>query len=814
MKKFLLLFLITLLGYSVNAEQITITPTAVSYSDDIISMTTAKNSGGTQPAYNTNGKDVRVYAKGSVTITVVEGFTIDKIVFNISTQGLKRLAPITASAGTVATQASGDNTVTWTGSESSVTFTVGDKADYGSDGSSKAGQLCFDSIVIDYTSQVSDTREAVELSFPDSNYSATLGTAFKSPVLTVTPEAARSEVKFATSNENVATVDNSGNVTLIANGNVVITASISDSETYKNAKAEYTLNVIDPNAAISVTLDPEFFNYTTTSYGAAAQTDNYGVAYSTVYYYNGGNMQYNTNNSNGKGSGITVTSNNSDYIIKSIDIEMTTVSTSGLGLNVYASDNAFDTLVKATAPTIPSSATKLNDAIIQASTTININAKAFALIPSTKGVIAVQKVTVYYALDTTLGKENVEVTFDGGDMNVEFEEGKTLQGRIASADVEDLTFSYSSDDTDVATVDNNGMLTLVGAGSTVITATVNDEFYTGHASYTLTVTGVYKNFNEIIANAKVNEEIVAKFPMTVGYVNGKYVFVADNQGGYMLIYGSTTYAAGDVIPAGMTATYTIYNGLPELMPTTTPESTEKGEYEIATVAAADVLNQPLNKIVKVVDVNFAAATPDDKQNFTGTVDETSLKFYNQMTLASVEAGTYDVTLIVSTYTKGATEIQTPNQLQPIEYAAVPTAPKVIIDDAEVDTDTGYELQGHDVVVYLTAQEGATIWYKFTAVNTDQNEAATMSEDGFSEYPAEGITIGQLGTLEYYSELNGRTSAIASLQFKGIPTGINEIEAQTGAGTEWFDLSGRRVAAPSKGGIYIKKTGSEVSKYAF
>ncbi len=813
MKKFLLLFLITLLGYSVNAEQITITPTDTSYSDDIISMTTAKNSGSTAPAYNTTAKDVRVYAKGSVTITATTGVTINIIVFNISTQGLNRLAPITASAGTVATQASGDNTVTWTGSESSVTFTVGDKADYGSDGNTKSGQLCFDSIVIDYTSQVSDTREAVELSFPDSNYSATLGTAFESPVLTVTPEAARSEVKFATSNENVATVNNSGNVTLIANGDVVITASISDSETYKNAKAEYTLNVIDPNA-ISVTLDPAFFNYTTNSYGAAAQTDNYGVAYSTVYYYNDGNMQYNTSNDNGKGSGITVTSNSSDYIIKSIDIKMTTVSTTELGLNVYASDTAFDTLEKNTAPTIPSSATKLNNTIIQASTTIEINAKAFALIPSKKGVIAVQKVTVYYALDTTLGKEKVEVTFDGGDMTEEFEANKTVQGRIASADVEGLTFSYSSSDADVATVDDNGMLTLVGAGSTVITATVDDESYTGQASYTLTVTGVYKNFNEIIASAKADESIKVKFPMTVGYVNGKYVFVADNQGGYMLIYGSTTYAAGDVIPAGMTATYTIYSGLPELKPSTAPATTEKGEYVIETVAASEVMSQPLNKIVKVVDVNFADATPADKQNFTGTVDETSLTFYNQMTLTSVEAGTYDVTLIVSTYTYGATEIQTPNQLQPIEYAAVPSAPKVMIGDTEIDTNTGYELQGHDVVVYLTAQEGATIWYKFTAVNTDQNEAATMSEDGFSEYPSEGITIGQLGTLEYYSELNGRTSEIASLQFKGIPTGINEIEAQTGAGTEWFDLSGRRVAVPSKGGIYIKKTGSEVSKYAF
>ena len=70
-----------------------------------------------------------------------------KIVFNISAQGKKRLAPITASTGTIATQASGDTKVTWTGSATSVTFTVGAKADYGTE-PDKAGQLDFTSVDI------------------------------------------------------------------------------------------------------------------------------------------------------------------------------------------------------------------------------------------------------------------------------------------------------------------------------------------------------------------------------------------------------------------------------------------------------------------------------------------------------------------------------------------------------------------------------------------------------------------------------------------------------------------------------------------
>ena len=109
------------------------------------SFATAKNSGSTEPAYNATGKDLRIYAKGSLTVTSTTAMT--KIVLNISTQGLKRLAPITASTGTIATQASGDEIVTWTGSATEVVFTVGDKATYGSE-SEKAGQLCFTSMEI------------------------------------------------------------------------------------------------------------------------------------------------------------------------------------------------------------------------------------------------------------------------------------------------------------------------------------------------------------------------------------------------------------------------------------------------------------------------------------------------------------------------------------------------------------------------------------------------------------------------------------------------------------------------------------------
>ena len=101
----------------------------------------------------------------------------------------------------------------------------------------------------------------VTLSFPESSYTAYLGQTFNAP-LSVDPAAAADEVEFSSSDESVATVDANGNVTLVAMGTTTITASISDSETYKNAIATYTLTV-KPNPNELAILDFTSANYWT-----------------------------------------------------------------------------------------------------------------------------------------------------------------------------------------------------------------------------------------------------------------------------------------------------------------------------------------------------------------------------------------------------------------------------------------------------------------------------------------------------------------------------------------------------------------------
>ena len=150
MKKIFSLLLLAMAFVSAWAADVTINAGPLTngvFTQAPYTLTFAKNNGSTAPTYNANGGDFRLYAKGTLTISTTGG-NMTTIVFNISAQGMRRLAPITASVGTIAPQASGDETVTWTGDANEVTFTVGDNADYGSDGSSKAGQLDFTSVVI------------------------------------------------------------------------------------------------------------------------------------------------------------------------------------------------------------------------------------------------------------------------------------------------------------------------------------------------------------------------------------------------------------------------------------------------------------------------------------------------------------------------------------------------------------------------------------------------------------------------------------------------------------------------------------------
>lgn len=144
------------------------------YVQDPFTVTLAKAEGTTAPAVNADKNDARVYAKGTVNV-VTKGENMTQIVFGLSAQGVKRLTKITASVGEVVESADA-KTVTWTGAAKDVTFTVGEKADLGSDGAAKAGQLCFDNITVVAGGTVTPSPEPNPDPQPQPNEKATIFT--------------------------------------------------------------------------------------------------------------------------------------------------------------------------------------------------------------------------------------------------------------------------------------------------------------------------------------------------------------------------------------------------------------------------------------------------------------------------------------------------------------------------------------------------------------------------------------------------------------------------------------------------------------
>ena len=133
---------------TIDFTKLTVTTTDDGYTlkSGDFTFTAVKNNGGTAPTQNGNRKDLRHYAKNTLTIT---GAKMTKIVFAMSDAGLKQWADITASEGKITIDKDA-KTTTWenaTGS-TAITLTVGDENKYGTKADKKAGQFDISSVVI------------------------------------------------------------------------------------------------------------------------------------------------------------------------------------------------------------------------------------------------------------------------------------------------------------------------------------------------------------------------------------------------------------------------------------------------------------------------------------------------------------------------------------------------------------------------------------------------------------------------------------------------------------------------------------------
>ena len=281
-------------------------------------------------------------------------------------------------------------------------------------------------------------------------------------------------------------------------------------------------------------------------------------------------------------------------------------------------------------------------------TTVTVDGKSFTLTtakasststlkdPGTTNAIRVFKGSDLTISSTDFEFNNVFLTGEKSnyDQNPTVTEGWTLKTNTS-----DYTYLLTN-----ATAQKTVTFNATGKQARIHKITVSDEEIVEEPS---TVTSV-KSVKETIA-LDTDSKVTVDYELTVGWVNGSNIFACDKAGDFIQLYGSNTVKVGDVIPAGWEATYKFYNDVtPELVDFTLPATTE-GTFTPKEVAAADITVAMVNSVVMVKNVVLTEASPATKDNFTGKVGDVELSLRNNYTLASVPAGTYDLTLVVTVY---------------------------------------------------------------------------------------------------------------------------------------------------------------------
>ncbi len=188
-------------------------------------------------------------------------------------------------------------------------------------------------------------------------------------------------------------------------------------------------------------------------------------------------------------------------------------------------------------------------------------------------------------------------------------------------------------------------------------ATLNGVTKTNSATYVITtipevssIADMYEKMGRPATNGDESDEFIVNFDAVATMVSGNNKYIYDNQGGYGMIYKSFTCEAGQVIKGGYHATIKNFRGLLEIIPVTTPTVEDGGTIPAPKVLAANEITTDNQGIYGVINgVVYAEETPSTATSFTGTVDGTEITFYNTLLLDAQNAGTYNVTGIISVY---------------------------------------------------------------------------------------------------------------------------------------------------------------------
>lgn len=297
-------------------------------------------------------------------------------------------------------------------------------------------------------------------------------------------------IVYSSSNQEVATIDQQGTVTLIAGGTTVIKAEVAETATFDASFVEYTLKVTDP-AALKTFVKVTNGSVTGGKYIIVYQASDDANSVMALNTTNAGKFFGNTE--------IDLTENKIVTDDKTVMWDITlesddhySISNGNIFVGFKGNNNeayiyndytigecGWNFIYDENNKVFKIQNAGVNTRYLQFNA--NNNQYRFACYTGSQ-----KHLTLYKQEDS---RTAVEVTFNeiDGNQTLFFTKGFTYNSAATATPTRPIT--YSSSNQEVATISTEGVVTLVGAGTTVIKASTaaDNTYQEGAAQYTLTV---------------------------------------------------------------------------------------------------------------------------------------------------------------------------------------------------------------------------------------------------------------------------------------------------------------------------------------
>ena len=567
-------------------------------------------------AYNkgTESYEYRFYKNSTTTISSTVG-NIQKIVFACTAEGEAKQGPGCFEQPSSGSYSYEGKIGTWTGNSSSVEF------------SSPSNQVRATKIEVTLVAG-SSTKQSAGLAFSATSATAVLGQPFTAPTLSNPNQL---PVTYTSSDENVATVAEDGTVTIKAVGTTMITASSEETDEFYAGSASYSLNVasaVDNIAAfkgIGIG-NTAILNLTNAQVLYVYNNDMYVRDASGAIDFYKSNLEYTPNQIlNGTLSAKYAEFNGLPEVTDVADVnvtasEGTAAEPLALTIDQLTAEHYCD-LVKIEGTYDASASTLDGVALYDKFQTGELDNLADGGRGSVTGILVsfhdAPEIYVISAEELASTKKNADLAFSQDSVSVVL--GEEFSAPTLS-NPNNLPVTYSSSDENVATVDAQGNVTVVGAGTTKITASSEetDTYYAGSASYTLVVEKLYASIADFKTIGKKNTAKLKLNDAQVVYVNnyttnsGKQnneIYVRDASGAIEFFNTGVEFTVGQILNGTLTATYDEFNSLPEITKVANVEiTTTDGTVEPRQVASpADLSAADFCDLVEVSGVYSAEA---------------------------------------------------------------------------------------------------------------------------------------------------------------------------------------------------------------